>query len=167
MLPETSAHGARRIRAAGAAATLLIVAGVTSVSAALVGGSLPTAGFTYISTAENAVNIAGGAVRLKIKDEVTVKTTYSIVAPSEAFLGGWHYHNGPVIVTVTAGTLTFYGETCDTWDISAGGTYIESAGEVLIAKALPSKNSGNVEWFTTRLYPGTADPVAVDVPCVP
>jgi hypothetical protein len=161
-------RSARRLGAAGTTAALLIIASVTTVSAALVGGSLPTAGFTYISTTQNAVNMAGGAVRLKIKENVTVKTTYSIVAPSEAFLGGWHYHNGPVIVTVTAGTLTFYGATCGSWDVSAGQTYVESTGEILIARALPSKNTGNVEWFTTRLYPdGASDPVAIDAPCAP
>lgn len=156
----------RRLVAVSVAATLsLASAGVTL--GGLAGGSLPTAGLTYLSVTRNSVNMAGDAVRLKIKSDVTVKTTYSIVAPSESFVGGWHYHNGPAIVTVTAGTLTFYDAACGTWDISAGETYIESAGQVLIAKALPSKNTGNVEWFTTRLYPGAIDPVAVAAPCTP
>ncbi|HTK44548.1 MAG TPA: hypothetical protein VL749_04245, partial [Patescibacteria group bacterium] len=80
----------------------------------------------------------------------------------------WHYHNGPVFVTVTAGTLTLYDASCGSWDIGEGQTYIESAGQVLVAKALTSKNSANVQWFTTRLYPqGAADPVSVDAPCTP
>ena len=145
-----------------------LIFATSSVNAALVGGSLPTAGLTYTSVTLNAVNMAGDPVRLKIKDNVTVKTTYSIVAPSEALVGSWHYHNGPVILTVTAGTLTLYGADCGSWDISAGQTYIESAGQVLVGKAVPAKNSGNVEWFTTRLYPeGAADPVPVDAPCTP
>jgi hypothetical protein len=145
-----------------------VLAGATVVEAALISGSLPTSGLTYVSSSINSVNMAGDAVRLKIKGELAVKTTYAIVAPSEAFVGGWHFHNGPVIVTVTAGTLTFYGADCGTWDVTAGHTYIESAGEILNAKVLTSRNSGNAEWFTTRLYPvGASDPVPVDAPCTP
>jgi hypothetical protein len=151
-----------------AAATALVL-GTSTVSAALVSGSLPTAGLTYTSVTENAVNMAGDPIRLKIKDNVTVKTTYSIVTPADQILGGWHYHNGPVIVTVAVGTLTFFDGQCNTWDISAGESYIESAGQVLNAKAVTSKNSGgSLQWFTTRLYPeGTIDPVPVDAPCTP
>lgn len=164
---------ARRPRRLGRLAALVAVAaalilGTSTVSAALVSGSLPAAGLTYTSITENAVNMAGDAIRLKIKDNVTVKTTYSIVTPADQLLGGWHYHNGPVIVTVTAGTLTFFGSDCETWDVSAGQSYIESTGQVLVAKGITSKNTGNIEWFTTRLYPeGAADPVGVDAPCTP
>jgi len=150
-------------------ATLILTTAGAAV-AGLVGGTLPAAGFTYTGVTINDVNMAGDGVHLKIKAATTIKTTYSKVAPSENFLGPWHYHNGPVIVTVTAGTLTFYNVTCGAWDVSAGQTYIESTGEVLNAKALPSSNGGvtTVEWFTTRLYPeGTADPAPVDPPCVP
>jgi hypothetical protein len=137
--------------------------------AALVAGSLPSAGFTYLSLTENAVNMAGDTVRLKIKEPVTVKTTYSFATPSDtALVGTWHYHNGPVFVTVTAGTLTLFDATCGSWDIAAGQSYIESTGQVLVAKALASKNTGNVQWFTTRVYPeGATDPVSVPAPCTP
>jgi len=159
----------RRLSRLGLSAAVgaALILGTSTVNAALVGGSLPTAGLTYTSSTINSVNMAGD-IRLKIKDNVTVKTTYSIATPSGALVGSWHYHNGPVILTVTAGTLTLYGATCDSWDISAGQTYIESTGQVLVGKAIPAKNSGNVEWFTTRLYPeGTSDPVPVDPPCTP
>ena len=135
---------------------------------ALVGGALPTSGFTFTSITDNDVNMAGSDIHLKTKDSVNVKSTYSRLAPDPAFTAGWHYHNGPVIVTVTVGTLTFFDSACDTWDLAAGHTYIESAGEVLNAKVLPDKNPGiaTVEWLTTRLYPADAvDPVPVDPPC--
>jgi quercetin dioxygenase-like cupin family protein len=164
---------ARRPRRLGRLTALVavvaaLVLGTSAVSAALVSGSLPTAGLTYTSVTQNAVNMAGDAIRLKIKDNVTVKTTYSIVTPANQLVGSWHYHHGPVIVTVTAGTLTFIGAGCETWDVSAGQSYIESAGQVLIAKAVTAKNTGNIEWFTTRLYPeGAVDPQPVDAPCTP
>ena len=162
------AHGLGRLGVMTAVGTALIFA-TSTVNAALVSGTLPAAGFTYTSLTENAVNMAGDPIRLKIKDNVTVKTTYSIATPSDtALIGTWHYHLGPVFVTVTTGTLTLYDASCNSWDIGPGQTYIESEGQVLVAKALPSKNSGNVQWFTTRVYPeGGTDPVPVDAPCTP
>jgi hypothetical protein len=151
------------------AATLALLSASTTLGA-LVGGSLPTAGFTYTSDTINKVNMAGTGIRLKTKGSVDVKTTYSRVAPATSFVGPWHYHQGPVIVTVTVGTLTYFDSNCGTRDVSAGQTYIESTGELLNAKILPDKNLGiaTVEWFTTRLYPdGAADPVPVDPPCTP
>jgi quercetin dioxygenase-like cupin family protein len=151
-----------------AVGTALIFA-TSTVNAALVSGALPGAAFTFLSETANDVNIAGEAIRLKIKDPVTVKTTYTIAVAADQFVGGWHYHNGPVIVTVAKGTLTYYDASCGTWDITAGHSYIESTGQVISAKALVSKNQGTtLEWFTTRLYPdGATDPVNVDAPCTP
>jgi hypothetical protein len=110
------------------------------------------------------------AIDLRANKPINVKTTYSRVPPSPDLNQGWHYHNGPVIVTVTVGTLTFYDSACGTWDVTAGHTYIESPRQVLNAKTLPDKNAGiaTVEWFTTRLYPnGAIDPVPVSAPCTP
>lgn len=161
-------HTLGRLATVGATAAAMVLA-TSTVNAALSSGSLPPAGFTYLSTTQNGVNMTGDAIRLKIKEPVTVKTTYSIVAPSQNLLGAWHVHNGPVFVTVTVGMLTFYDAACGSWNVAAGETYIESEGQILNAKALPANNSGGtVEWFTTRLYPnGTGDPVAVDPPCTP
>ena len=110
------------------------------------------------------------AVVLREQAATNVKTTYSRVPPSDSYEAGWHYHNGPVFVTVTVGTLTLYTNTCAQIDILPGHSYIESPRQVLNAKVLPSKNPGvaNVEWFTTRVYPeGTIDPVPVAQPCTP
>ncbi|MEA2609709.1 MAG: hypothetical protein QOJ75_1952, partial [Chloroflexota bacterium] len=99
-----------------------------------------------------------------------IKTTYSRVPPSATFEAGWHYHSGPVIVTVTVGTLTFYDSKCGTWDLAVGHSYVESPGQVVNAKVLPDKNTGiaNVEWFTTRIYPAAGtDPIVVPAPCTP
>jgi hypothetical protein len=151
-----------------ALASTLAVVSSSTVLGALVGGALPAAGYTYVSVTDNEVNMTGGGLHLKTKGSTNIKTTYSRVAPNPAFTAGWHFHNGPVIVTVTVGTLTFYDSACATWDVSAGHTYIESTGEILNAKVLPEKNAGitTVEWFTTRLYPeGTTDPVEAEAPC--
>jgi hypothetical protein len=135
----------------------------------------PTAGqkaalATYRARLADAQARYDAAVDLRESASDNVKTTYSRVPPSQTFESGWHYHNGPVIVTVTVGTLTFYDSKCGTWDLPAGHSYVESPKQVLDAKALPAKNAGvdNVEWFTTRLYPkGAIDPVPVAAPCTP
>ena len=136
-------------------------------------GTFPSAGFAYVADqGTNQVEIEGNGIRLKTTVPIDVKTTYSIV-PMAAWAGfdaGWHYHNGPVIVSVTVGTLTFFNKTCGTRDVHAGQAYIERTGKVLDAKIVASKQTVNttVEWFTTRLYPhGATDPVPVTAPCTP
>ena len=158
----------RRLASVAAAAILVLALAGTALGG-LVSGSLPTSGLTFTSTTVNNVNFDGKGIHLKTKGSVDVKTTYSRVAPTGALLG-WHFHNGPVIVTVAIGTLTFLDADCRPFDLRAGQTYIESTAEVLNAYLDPAKNSGlsTVEWFTTRLYPaGAADPVPVDPPCTP
>jgi hypothetical protein len=146
---------------------ILALALASTAMAGLVNGSLPAAAFTYLATTVNDVNMTGNGIHLKTKGAVNVKTTYTRAAPTGALLG-WHYHNGPVVVSVTVGTITYLDGACRTWDLRAGESYIESTGEVLNAYLDPTKNNGlaNVEWFTTRLYPaGTGDPVEVPAPC--
>ena len=150
-----------------AVGAILVLALAGTTLAGLVSGTLPALPFTFTSTTINDVNMTGDGIHLKTKGSVNVKTTYTKLAPTGA-LTGWHYHNGPVIVTVAVGTLTYLDAECHEWDLSAGQSYIESTGEVLNAYLNPTKNVGldNVEWFTTRLYPaGAADPVVVEAPC--
>ena len=164
-----------RISRSASRLTLIVALGATlallttaTAFGALVGGALPADGFTFTSVTDNEVNMAGSGIHLKTKDQINVKSTYSRISPDPAFQAGWHYHNGPVIVTVTVGTLTLVDANCGMWDLAAGHTYIETTGEVLNAKVLPAKNVGiaTVEWISTRLYPADApDPVPVDAPC--
>jgi hypothetical protein len=157
------------IQVAVLAIALVLVTAGTALGG-LVSGSLPTNAFTFTSVADNDVNMSGDGIHLKTKGGINVKTTYTRVPVNPDFVFGWHYHNGPVIVTVTVGTLTYFDATCGTWDLTAGHSYVESTGQVLNVTTVPAKNVGiaNVEWFTTRLYPeGTDDPVNVPAPCTP
>jgi hypothetical protein len=159
----------RRLLTGIAVAVILVLTLAGTALAGLVGGSLPGSAFTFTSTTVNAVNMDGNGIHLKAKGPIDVKTTYTRLAPT-GVLTGWHYHNGPVVVTVAIGTITYLDASCREWDVSAGQSYIESTGEVLNAYLDPVKNSGlsTVEWFTTRLYPaGAADPVGVATPCTP
>ena len=44
--------------------------------------------------------------------------------------GGWHSHPGPVIVTVSQGTASFYESDCVRHDYPKGTAFIEDAGVV-------------------------------------
>jgi quercetin dioxygenase-like cupin family protein len=63
----------------------------------------------------------------------------------------WHYQNGPVFISVTQGTLTYWTTTCRKFEIKAGQGYIESTGQVLRVKNLDSTTVA--EWFTSRVIP--------------
>ena len=160
----------RRLVPAGLlAAGLLVITGAPNALAGLVGGSLPTAGFTFVSTTDGGVNVRGGGIQLWSRGPMDVKSTYSKIPPDGALLG-WHHHNGPVLVSVTRGTLTLVDERCATWDITTGETYVESPQQILNAYADPAKNAGldSVEWLTTRMYPaGATDPAPEPAPCTP
>lgn len=57
------------------------------------------------------------------------------VAPGGSF--GWHFHRRPVVVAVTAGTLTLYDSTdpaCKPTRYGAGQGFIEPANHVHIAR---------------------------------
>ena len=150
------------------ASGMLVLTVAGSALAGLVSGSLPGSAFAFTSSTINDVNIDGIGIHLKVKGSANVKTTYARVAPTGSLLG-WHYHIGPVIVTVAVGTLSFLDATCNQFDLGPGQSFIESTGQVLNAYADPAKNAGigTVEWFTTRLYPAaaTTDQVAVSAPC--
>src|SRR2546430_830175 len=107
----------------GVFAVVLSLASASTVLGDLVGGALPTTAFTYTSVTDNSVNMTGDGIHLKTKASINVKTTYSRVPVNPNFFFGWHYHNGPVIVTVTVGTLTYFDANCGTWDLPAGHTY--------------------------------------------
>ncbi|MDQ2853333.1 MAG: hypothetical protein M3R32_00555 [Chloroflexota bacterium] len=112
----------------------------------------------------NKVDIDRNGIDFETERKVDVITTFSS-QPSTWAGSGWHYHNGPVFVSVTMGTLTFWTSTCRKIQITAGQGYIESAGQILLAKNLDSTTVA--EWYTSRVIPyqtnGTPglDPVPV------
>jgi quercetin dioxygenase-like cupin family protein len=174
---------ARRLSRTVALGATLVMATAGITMAGLDTGELPVAGFTHTSLVDDRVEPSGlaaaafaervasndAAVRLEMSGSIAAETTYTLQPADYGYRLGWHYHNGPVIFTVTTGTLTFVDDACQAFDLVAGHSYIGSTDQVLNALVLPEKNPGvpAVGWFTTRLSPeGAADPVAVDAPCV-
>jgi len=89
------------------------------------------------------------------------------------FSAGWHRHNGPVIIALTKGSLTFYdragradsegdregdregGKGCKVTQVTAPGGYIETAGQpIQVYNTTPAGvNNGTAEWVTTQIIP--------------
>ena len=68
-------------------------------------------------------------LKLQIRTDVDVVTQTITILPNGHF--GWHSHPGPVIVTVTAGALTFYdGDdgACTPVVYAAGSSFIDEGG---------------------------------------
>ena len=78
---------------------------------------------------------------LKSHDNTDIVVVKNVVTPGGH--SGWHYHPGPVLVTVASGTITFYmgdDPTCSPQVHPAGTTFFENGGMVGIAR-----NEGTVD----------------------
>jgi quercetin dioxygenase-like cupin family protein len=94
--------------------------------------------------------------------------TTIVVDPGGSF--GWHTHPGPVLVAISAGTLTVYqGDRpgCPRSTISAGQAFVEPGGDVHLARnegsgpiqlnAIFLARTGTTEFLTTVPQPERCD----------
>ena len=79
-------------------------------------------------------------IRLKSRDVSDVYVTHLQIVPGGH--GGWHSHPGPSIISVKAGTATFYDECNDFMpaNYATGTAFVEDAGCVHLLA-----NEGNVD----------------------
>jgi quercetin dioxygenase-like cupin family protein len=101
-------------------------------------------------------------LKLQVRTDVDVVTQSITIVPNGHF--GWHSHPGPVIVTVTAGALTFYDgddATCSPVVFAAGSSFIdEGGGHVHFAR---NEGPTNLVLYATYLVPVGA-PLRIDMP---
>src|SRR2546426_11288567 len=72
---------------------------------------------------------------LKSHDNTDIVVVSIVVTPGGN--SGWHYHPGPVLVTVKTGTITFYmgdDPSCSAHVHPAGTTFFENGGMVWMAR---------------------------------
>jgi quercetin dioxygenase-like cupin family protein len=89
----------------------------------------------------------------------------SAIAPPHTTFG-WHYHRTPIVVVITAGTLTLYdssGPKCNPTRYHAGQGFIEPANHIHLAR-----NEGNTRVILYATYVGVsphlrANPSLLDV----
>lgn len=145
------------------ALTLGTVAVMASIGVAMAtpgSGAVPTTLATGIL--EDEVRIRTEDLKLSITDDIQVVTQSITIAPGGHT--GWHSHPGPVFVTITAGSMTFYDgdrRKCKAVIYATGESFIDrGGGHVHIAR---NEGTANLVLFATYLVPVGA-PVRTDVP---
>ncbi|MCZ4121200.1 cupin domain-containing protein [Streptomyces sp. H39-S7] len=140
-----------RIRGAAAVAGCVAALGLLPSAAVATPGSGVTA--TVLAKGTSA---EGLKIRTKGRTDVVVRTI--TIAPGGET--GWHYHQGPLIAVVQAGTLTRTLADCSVERSSAGQSFIEPDGA---RKVHTGRNLGTVPvvLYVTYLVPEGA-PLSVD-----
>ncbi|HET7702702.1 MAG TPA: hypothetical protein VFK35_04835 [Candidatus Limnocylindrales bacterium] len=103
-------------------------------------------------TLDAGVSIHTPSLKLKTSDEIDVVTQTITIGPGGHT--GWHSHPGPVVVTIQAGTLTFYDAddpTCTGRTYATGATFVDrGGGHVHIAR---NEGSADLVLYATYLLP--------------
>jgi quercetin dioxygenase-like cupin family protein len=103
-------------------------------------------------------------MRLTTSDPTRVVTAR--ISHPQGSSSGWHKHPGPVIVTVTQGTLTFYSAddpTCSPRRVHAGQTVVEPGGAAAPAHLAVNEGSEDVKLIVTAFAPAGLFP-RIDAP---
>jgi quercetin dioxygenase-like cupin family protein len=138
---------------------ILIVA-VPVMGVAAFALATPSSGFTTVLLARASL-----AQRLKIQTHPHQITDIVVqsVAIEPGGQSGWHYHPGPILVSVKSGTITLYDgddPTCSPRSVSAGAAFIEKAGHVHLAR---NEGATTEQHVSTYILPMGA-PTRVDAP---
>ena len=138
----------------------LIVCVPSLVIAAIVALATPGSGQTSVPLAR-----ATTAERVNIKTHPHDMTDIVVqeVTLQPGGYTGWHYHPGPILVAVKAGTITLYDAddpSCTPSRVNAGSAFMEEPGHVHFAR-----NEGAVaeQHISTYILPFGA-PTRVDAP---
>jgi len=107
------------------AATLAFATAVTLVAGAAAAALATPGSGVLVRGVGQGTAPAGIAVSSQGATDVTVSEI--TIAPGGST--GWHYHDGQVIAIVKAGTLTRTLADCSTVVTSAGGSFVEPAGQ--------------------------------------
>jgi quercetin dioxygenase-like cupin family protein len=137
----------------------------STVAVLATGGSLALAGSQPITggiVGSGVLTHKQVTVRLSGSDGFVME--WAKLAPGASF--GWHWHHRPVVVAVTAGTLTVYDSSdpgCKAVRYSAGGGFIEPSNHVHVAR-----NEGSKPVSLYAVYLGVpaewrANPTPLDV----
>ena len=120
----------------------LSTAGITEPRfTASVGFTSTTIGRGNLGTFSVHSNADRYKAELKSHDNTDIVVVSIVVTPGGN--SGWHYHPGPVLVTVKTGTITFYmgdDPSCSAHVHPAGTTFFENGGMVGMAR-----NEGTVD----------------------
>jgi quercetin dioxygenase-like cupin family protein len=143
-----------------------VVLGLVAVMASVaIASATPGAGavgtILSVGTLSAGVKIHTDELKFSTRDDIQVVTQTITIAPGGHT--GWHSHPGPVFVTITAGTMTFYDAddlTCSAGIYETGDSFVDrGGGHVHIAR---NEGTVNMVLFATYLVPVGA-PIRTDV----
>ena len=110
-------------------ALLLLAVGASTVFA---GGMITAKETGAFIVGDEAGYPADHTFDLSVPPGTTIDSGIARLAPGASF--GWHHHTAPVLVTVTAGTLTLYTPLCARQVVAAGQGFIEMPGVIHLAR---------------------------------
>ncbi|MDJ0346914.1 cupin domain-containing protein [Streptomyces sp. H10-C2] len=137
----------------------VVVSGCVVALGLVPSGALATPGSGVTATVlAKGTSADGLKIKTKGRTDVVVRTV--TIAPGGST--GWHYHLGPLIAVVQAGTLTRTLADCTVERSSAGQSFVEPDGA---RKVHNGRNLGTVPvvLYVTYLVPEGA-PLSVDAP---
>jgi len=153
---------ARHIRRAVSFPVLALV-----LVAALAGTAFATtsAGFSAVTLSRGtlsapSIHSHADGIQLETRGSVDIVTSQVTIAPSGT--SGWHTHPGVVLVTVTAGTVTFYDQRCEKNVYPAGTSFVESGDDPGLARNESTTTPATV--IATYLEPVGTTVLRIDAP---
>jgi quercetin dioxygenase-like cupin family protein len=105
--------------------------------------------------------IYNSSMSIAFRDDVQVVTQTIRIAPGGHT--GWHSHPGPVFVTITQGTMSFYfanDPDCTEIPYATGDTFIDRGGTIHIAR---NEGATDLVLYATYLVP-VGVPFRIDQP---
>jgi quercetin dioxygenase-like cupin family protein len=138
---------------------LVLLGGAFALAASTIGSGVafatpagPPGSSTTVVLADgtfvNTINVNTDPIKLRTKGEVEV---FQVSSTAQAgFTSGWHQHTGPILVNITAGSLTFYAADCAVTTVTAGHGYIETPYEPILVR---NEGSVTAAWITTQIIP--------------
>ena len=102
----------------------------------------------------------GNRVKLQTRGDVEVAFQRIVIAPGGTL--GWHSHPGPTVVTVRAGTLSFYhAEDCTAEiEYATGQSFSNLPNEIHLAR---NEGATEVVLFAVYFVPQSSPPVALRI----
>lgn len=111
-------------------------------------------------TLSTNVEFNTGAVKLQTKGDVDFVHSMVTIQPDGS--SGWHTHPGIVLVTVAAGSLTFYDDQCRATVHAAGSSFVESGDGAGLVRNLSSTITATV--YAVYLVPVGTTALRIDKP---
>ena len=108
--------------------------------------------------AAGPIQVNDGAIKLQTK--AAVDFAHATVTIDPLGSSGWHSHPGLVLVTVAAGTVTFYNADCSFNTYPVGTSFVESDGATGLARNESASVTAVV--YVTYIVPAGAPALRID-----